>query len=555
MKKENQNVSESSAKDNILEMKKKQDKAAGKKKHKKRFIFLIACIVVVFGFTSLKSKAQNITTFDYEEVSAESGDINVTVDGKGVVSPLTQCNIYASVTGEILEDNIEVGMQVNKNDVLYKIDSDDIDISLSRAELAVKQSELAYSTTKRQVSDLKIVATESGVVQGLTIKKGSYVSNSMEICKIKETDKYEVKLQYAKAFADNINVGDLVEIEFVDYLTNVNGYVTKVGDSSVLLSSGSQVTEVTVQVDTVNYSLEGARAMGNAYLQDGRIARSADLGTFTSVDSNIVRAKSFGTVDEVYVSEGSRVNAGDVIAVLSSTDLNSSLDSATLTLSDARLSYANAQKQLDNYIITSPISGTVVYKNSKLGDNLSKYSVSSSNVMATIADTSIMKFDMEVDELDISKVKVGQEVIVTIEALNNAEYVGTVTNINTIGKNVGGITTYTVTIEMEGREEIYSGMNVDAEIHVASVESVIKVPLEAVRRGNVVYMKVPDPTYQDEDANVPAGYKKVTVEIGENNDEYIEIVSGVNEGDVLLIDKVTQSGVFNMKTMMSSMGE
>ena len=483
------------------------------------------------------------------------GDIDIIVDGKGVVIPLTQCDITANVAGEILGDYIEVGKKVNKDDVLYEIDSDDINISLSRAELAVKQSELSYNTTQKQVADLKIVATDSGIVQGLTIKKGSYVTKTMEICKLKESNKYEVKMQYAKSIADNINVGDLVELELIDFLTKTKGYVTYVEDKNILLSDGSQVTEVTIQVDTIDYSMENARAIGYVYLQDGRSFKSSNVGVFSSVDTNIVRSNSVGTVEAVYVSDGSFVNKGDVIAVLSSADLNNSLNSAGLALSDARLSYANAKKQLDNYIITSPISGTVVYKNSKLGDNLSKYSVSNSNVMATIADTSIMKFDMEIDELDISKVKLGQEVIVTIEALNNKEYLGKVANINTIGKNVGGITTYTVTIEMEGKDEIYSGMNVDADIQIASVENVIKVPLEAVRRGNIVYIKTADATYQDSDMNVPIGYKKVPVEIGQNNEEYIEILSGVKEGDILLIDKVTQSGILNMRSMMSSTEE
>ena len=550
------NVSEkSTAKENIIEMKRKQEKANKVKKLRKKFIILALFIIVVVGFISLKSKAQGKAVFNYEEVTAEYGDINITVDGKGVIQPLTQCDIYASVTGEILGDNVEVGKKVNKGDILYEIDSDDINISLSRAELLVKQSELTYNNTKRQVSDLNIVATGSGIVQGLTIKKGSYVNNSMEICQIKESDKYKIKLQYTKSVADNINVGDLVYIELIDYLTNVNGYVTEIEDKNVLLSNGSQVTQVTIQVDSMNYSIEGARAIGHVYLQNGETFKSTNVGTFTYIDTNIVRAKSFGTVEEVYVSEGSFVNCGDIIAVLSSTDLNNSLNSASIALSDARLSYANAQKQLDNYVITSPISGTIVYKNSKLGDNLSKYSVSNSNVMATIADTSIMKFDMEVDELDIAEVKVGQEVIITIEALNNKEYIGTVANINTIGKNIGGITTYTVTIELEGDEEIYSGMNVDADIQVSSVKNVVKVPLETVRRGNFVYIKTNDYTYQDEDINVPMGYKKVLVEIGKNDDEYIEIVSGINEGDILLIDKVTQSGVLNMRTMMSSMRE
>ncbi len=95
-------------------------------------------------------------------------------------------------------------------------------ITLNRAGLAVKQTELAYNTTKNQVTDLKIISTGSGIVQGLSIKykKGSYVNNAMEICQIKDADKYEVKLQFTKSFADNINIGDFVEnvLFYLDYI-------------------------------------------------------------------------------------------------------------------------------------------------------------------------------------------------------------------------------------------------------------------------------------------------------------------------------------------------
>lgn len=94
--------------------------------------------------------------------------------------------------------------------------------TLNRAGLAVKQTELAYNTTKNQVTDLKIISTGSGIVQGLSIKykKGSYVNNAMEICQIKDADKYEVKLQFTKSFADNINIGDFVEnvLFYLDYI-------------------------------------------------------------------------------------------------------------------------------------------------------------------------------------------------------------------------------------------------------------------------------------------------------------------------------------------------
>ncbi len=540
----------SEAKDNIIAKRKDLQKIQNKKKKRKIIFTSIAIVAVIALLFNPKSGAKVKNEFNYEEVTADIGNIDVTVEGKGTVVPNSQYDIYASVTGEILEDNVEVGKIVNKNDLLYVIDSEDLDVTLNRAQLAVNQSQLNYNNVQNQVTDLKILANANGTVENLAISKGSYVTNSMEICKIVDVGKYELKLQFLCSGASLITVGNQAEIEFVDYLTKATGTVKNISDGQIMLSTGAQVVEVTIEAETTGYSLAGAMANAEICLNNGTKIKSVNSAPFEKIGVNMVRAQSFGTVEEVCVENGSNVKVGDVIAVLSSRDLQNSYTSAGISLNDAKLSLSNAKKQLDNYNITSPITGKVVYKNSKLGDNLSIYSVTNSNVMATIADTSIMKFEMAVDELEISKVKVGQKVKIVIEALDNNEYEGTVTSINTIGKTVGGITTYSVLVEMEGKDEIYSGMNVDADIEVSSAQNVLRVPLEAVRKGNVVYMKVNDPTFQDEDTSVPMGYKKVEVEIGQNNDKYVEIISGVKEGDILLIDKVTQSGVFDMRNMM-----
>ena len=92
-------------------------------------------------------------------------------------------------------------------------------------------------------------------------------------------------------------------------------------------------------------------------------------------------------------------------------------------------------------------------------------------------------------------------------------------------------------------------MNVDADIQITSIKNVMRVPLSAVRKGNIVYRKVADETYQDEDSAVPMGYEKVKVEIGQNNSDYIEITSGLKEGDTVLVDKLTQSGILDFSGM------
>ena len=73
--------------------------------------------------------------------------------------------------------------------------------------------------------------------------------------------------------------------------------------------------------------------------------------------------------------------------------------------------------------------------------------------------------------------------------------------------------------------------------------------LNQVVHKKLVYKKATTETYQDEDTSVPVGYEKVKVEIGQNNSDYIEIISGLEVGDVVLIDKLTQSGVIDFSSM------
>ncbi len=387
----------------------------------------------------------------------------------------------------------------------------------------------------------------------MTISKGAYVTNTMQICNLVETSQYEVVLQFMSASAAQFRVGNRATLTYMSYMTTTEGVVTNVGNRAFLRDDGSQVVEVTIGIQTNGYGLNNALVKGAVYTDNGNVISSANTAAITGVTNNMVKAKSTGTVASVNVKNGDYVTSGTVIATLENMDLEIALSNAEIALKNAKNSLANVEKQLENYYITSPISGTIAYKNNKLGDVISNFQSTNSKVMVTVVDSSVKKFAMQVDELDIAKVKVGQEVVITIDALDGKEYIGTVTNINTIGTTVSGITSYTVLVELENYPEIYAGMNVDADIQITSVPNVMRVPLSAVRKGNVVYKKVADANFQDADSSVPIGYQKVNVEIGQNNSDYIEIISGLEEGDVVLIDKLTQSGVLDLGSMRSQM--
>ena len=541
---------ESVENENIIEKKRRIEKLKKKKNRKKIILFLLILVVLFVVNGPLKGDKDQVNAkFDYEKVVADIGDIEVIVEGKGVVEENSVYNISPSVNGEIVEDYVEVGQMVNKDDLLYVIDSDDIQASISTAKLAVEQANISYNNIQKQIKDLKIVANDSGYVSDLTVTKGAYITTNSPICNLVETNQYEVVLQFMNAAASQIRVGNKATLTYMSYLTTIDGTVTNVSDRTFLRDDGSQVSEVTIRVSTTGYGLNNAIVKGEVYTDIGTTITSANTAPMTGVTNNMVKAKSTGTVQEVHVKNGDYVERGTVIVTLENVDLATSLSNAEIALKNAKNSLTNVEKQLDNYNIKSPITGMVAYKNNKLGDIISNFQSTTSKVMVTIVDNSVKKFAMEVDELDIAKVKVGQDVIITIDALDGKEYAGKVSNINTIGQSVAGITSYTVTVELENAPEIYAGMNVDADIQITSIKDVMRVPLSAVRKGNVVYKKVADETYQDEDSSVPMGYQKVKVEIGQNNSDYIEIISGIEAGDTVLIDKLTQSGILDFSNM------
>ena len=591
------NTSQSSKKIDIntqFQNKRKMDKI----KRIVKKVFIVIFVVALLAFCSRKGpNPDDVKEFNYDEVKVGYGDVNVTVIGDGVIEANSIYQITPKVTGEILKDYTEVDQYVEKGDLLFVIDSKDVNSSINQAAIAVEQtnnsinqasiaveqsnvsleqSKLNYKNLQTQLEDLKIYASSNGYIQNLRIDKGSYVNAMTEVCEISEKNAFEVTLEFRTSNAKDISIGNKASLFFLDHFSYVDAYVTKISDSTNLFEQGAQVTNITLRVDTTGYSIQNARVEGIIYLNSGLELRSVNQAYVSTVSSDVVVANSSGIVKEKYVDEGSYVHEGDMIALLENTSLNTQIDNAEMNIKNAEMGIKNAEVtkqnaessrknaqnslnqsklQLDNYNITAPISGKIVFKNVKEGDVISAYQKTNSNVLLTIADLSVMKFNVSVDELDITKVKVGQEVKVTIEALENKEFVGTVSNINTIGINTAGTTNYDVTIEIPGSEEIYSGMTVDAEIKIADKENVLRAPLTSIREGDVVYRKVKDAEFKDADSKVPQGYEKVDVKLGLNSDEYVEILSGLSSGDVILVDKNKSSGVFSMETLSTMMME
>ena len=254
-----------------------------------------------------------------------------------------------------------------------------------------------------------------------------------------------------------------------------------------------------------------------------------------------------GTVEiaSMIVNEGDYVEKGTAIFQMTEKTAENlirtykdAMDKAEESLESAQSKADSTQDSYENYTITAPISGTVITKSVKAGDKISAGG-SSAVTLVTIYDLSEVTFEMSVDELDVQNVQVGQSVTVTADAFEDQVFTGKVTNVSLAGTNSNGVTNYPVTVTLDEVGDLLPGMNVDGVITLNQAEGVLSIPVDALMRGNKVYIK--DDSVKEADGAVPAGFRSVEVETGLMNDQYVEITTGLSEGDEVYVSESTAS--------------
>ena len=487
-----------------------------------------ALVIILILIISLVSRAGGSKkAASYTDYTVAQGNISVEITGSGSVAPIDQYEVKPLVSGDIIECYIEEGQEVEKGDLLYKIDTKDIENTIERAQNSLEKAQIAYDDAIKMRDDLKVKSPINGTITAIYAKKGDNIGNGGKVVDIIDSSVMELEIPFLANDAANIYAGQSATVTLTNSYYRLTGTVSRVTTGTFVSSEGVAVSNIYINVNN-----PGAIAAGDgATATVGRYACNS-AGTFDYNDARTVTAKASGEIINQPFKVGDRVRAGETIMTIDGDNVDDTIRNATYSLKDARLSLQNAQDQLENYNITAPISGKVIKKTSKAGDSIES-GAGSSLVMAVIADMSKIVFDISVDELDITKLCVGQAVNITADAFEDRAFTGRVDYVSSIGATSNGVTTYPVTIAINDPEGLIPGMNVNANIIVMSKENVLTVPVGAVNRGNTVTVQK------------GTGTERVKVETGINNGDFIEIISGLSAGDVIQVPVVTSSsGLF-----------
>ena len=492
-----------------------------------KWLVPVLCVAVAGGVFLLRPQQAKPASVDasYTEAAPERRDVTNTLSGTGTLNPANTYTVKSLVDGKVLTGTIEEGDIVEESNVLYTIDSSDASTNFEKAEIAMQQAQRSYD----KVVDRQYVRAEvAGVVSSLKVTKGDEVTSGQEVAVIRDSSRMLLTLEFPAADAANFSVGQSAAVTLDGTFEQLNGTVTSVSGTDAL-SAGNLLTR------TVTITVKNAGGLTTAQAATASINGVSSIGsaTFAYQAERTLTAQAAGTVTSINVQEGSDVAKDDIILGLSGDDLTESIQSASESLRSAEISMQNLQDTMNNYTITAPISGTIIEKDAKVGD-----AVKTGDTLCIVYDLSYLEMSINVDELQISSISVGQQVQITADAVPDKTYVGTVTRVSMKGTSNGGTTTYPVSIRIDDTDGLRPGMNANAEIVVAEAKNALVVPNAAVVRGSYVLVTKDSPSAANADTamEAPEGFVYVPVKTGVSDDDYTQIVSGIQEGDTIGYD-------------------
>jgi len=200
------------------------------------------------------------------------------------------------------------------------------------------------------------------------------------------------------------------------------------------------------------------------------------------------------------------------------------LDKAALAIDIADAEIAATEVTLPNAVMTAPISGEVSWISLEPGE----WAVATVPVI-TITDTSVIRMKGIVDEMDMPYIEMGGKVVITLDALPDRETEGKVVYISPVGTIQSGVVFYETTLELETADEMFKdGMSATADVIVEETKDALLLPVGAISREGGSYYVI---KMLDEEQS-----ERIEVNVGLNNGRFMEILSGLEQGDKVVIE-------------------
>ena len=484
----------------------------------------IALVVLVwyFVFREDGSKGEVMTDF------VTRGSIQSMVEGSGT----TKAKDSATVTpgsGTILELFVQEGDQVTAGQQLYRMDDTTARDAVTEAQKSVDNCNKELQAVYDKIAELSITAPHAGNLREVAdLKVGDTVNEGDTIATLVNDTKLRLSLYYSYAYEGDIKVGQTAQISIPAIMAPVTGKVEQINKVRFVSPEGATHFEVVLVLDNPGTLAEGMDASAGLTAADGTPIYPYQNGKLEYYESTKITAKATGPVERVSLLNYGDVKAGQLLVQLGAKDTDEEIASKENALKAAQEKLEEATKELEKYNAVAPIDGTVLQCSLTEGQEVS------SGQGITIADTSQMIIEIQVDERNARYIKAGMMVDIN---QYGTPYVGIVESVSMTASGENGVASIPAVVTVDNYDgSMIPGTYAEYSFVASESEDCLTVPVQAVKYVSFANVQLPETL----DADPSAGMDDGMMDGGMMDDGMMD--DGMVDGD-MMDDGMVDGGV------------
>jgi RND family efflux transporter MFP subunit len=528
------------------------------KKHKR--IWIIGGIVLILGLAALiliQTRRSDAAGTDIGETAvAFMGDVGESATASGQIVAQREADLYLPSTGQVEEVKISVGDEVESGDVLVQlytgsleraVNSAEKDVAIAKARLTnlmagasaedLTRAEAAMISAQARLDDLlagpseEEIAASKASVKAAQANVWSASGNVQEANEVSDADILRAEANLAAALEQQ-EAAHNTWVRLADCQENDSGtYDCAPKENDRMASVVQNVQAANAQVAKAQAQLD---ELGNPDANSVGSAQANLAMNAAQFDAAVSRheAQLLGaSASEIAAAEADLANSKASLESLRSGPSQTDIVIYEIRLAQAETALQEAINALSDATLVAPFEGTITAVNVSEGEY-------ASGLAATIIDTKTLEAVLNVDEIDVGHLSVGQPATVVMETWPNVEIKGAITAIApSANANRSGAVSYDVHLNLQETDlPILVGMTANADILTAIQADVLLVPNSAITADRENGTFVVNLVHTEPDGSL--GITEVEVTLGLKNKQYTQIARGLADGDVVLIGEL-----------------
>jgi HlyD family secretion protein len=530
-----------------------------------KIIATVVIILVIFGgYFGYTKIFKNNGAVRYVTAQVQKGTLIVSVSGSGQISASNQLDIKPKISGEVVYVGVKDGQEVKAGALIAQLDATeaqkevrDAEVSLESAKLALEKLNTQYEqqlrgdTLNKSYEDGMIILTRLYDEFPTTLDAlkqiffgGDLSEEYKQTCDIDSYNLDGCNITYYASYSDKftniptriwrlyLESKKLYQRGLADYQSAERGG----GENRAkAIESGYELVAKTAEM--VKLGRDVIRSLQDSLLQSGSTHTKKAIIDRHESDLNRYEVSINDYLKDLLTIVNTINNQHDILA---SYPLDKKAQE--LIIKQRENALLDAKERLEDYFIRAPFDGIIAKLDVKKGDI-----VSPGKVLGMLI-TKQKIAEVSLNEIDVAKIKVGQEAILTFDSFPGLEIKGRVIEISAVGTEEQGVVSYEVKISLEKEvAEIKPGMSVNAKIFAEKKENALLVPNSAIKSDNEgQYVEIVK-NYNLEKKDllrpvaIPQNFiEKRYIKAGISNDEFTEVLEGLKEDEIIIVKTLSQ---------------